>query len=186
MFNIEKLIQTCSYLIKKHGFKMNYTKLIKLLYLADKESLDVTNKSITGDSYVSMKNGPVLSRLYDLIRNKHGDREEQMLWNSRFTKDGFSLVAVTDRIPDGELSDFEKDVLDSVGERFKNSSFGDMIDYVHKNCPEWKDPHGSAVAISMEDILKGMEKSKEDIDYRLKEKESFEEEDRIFQSLASA
>ena len=62
LFNLEKLIQACNYLLKKNNYSLNYTKLIKLLYLADKESLKGAIQTISGDTYVSMDNGPVLSK----------------------------------------------------------------------------------------------------------------------------
>ena len=95
MFNIDKLIQACNYLVKKNNNSLNYTKLIKLLYIADKESLKRSLQTITGDTYVSMDNGPVLSKLYDLIKGQYHKELYQNLWNSRFIKDGYNLVAVT-------------------------------------------------------------------------------------------
>jgi len=55
--NIEKLIQTTGYILAKYNGVLNYTKLIKILYLSDRKSLSETGYSITGDSYVSMKDG---------------------------------------------------------------------------------------------------------------------------------
>lgn len=63
-----KLHQAVEYLLEKHGGRLNYTKLIELLYLADREMINQTGYPITGDSYCLVKNGPVLSRVYDLIR----------------------------------------------------------------------------------------------------------------------
>jgi uncharacterized phage-associated protein len=62
--NIEKLTQLVGHLLRMNAFRMNYLKAIKILYLADRESLACANQTMTGDSFVSMKNGPVLSGLY--------------------------------------------------------------------------------------------------------------------------
>ena len=43
----------------------DYIKLIKLLYLADRAALIETGSPITGDRYVSMKFGPVLSNVFE-------------------------------------------------------------------------------------------------------------------------
>ncbi|MHC6203044.1 Panacea domain-containing protein [Breznakiellaceae bacterium SP9] len=183
--NIEKLVQVCNYLLKKNDFRLNYTKLIKLLYLADKETLDVTNSSMTGDTYVSMPNGPVLSQLYDLIKGKYKDKEAQSLWNSRFMVDAYNLIAVTNRIPTGELSKFEVNVLDTLYQQFKDSDYNDMIQYVHSNCPEWLDPNGSSVPIEMEDILKSIGKTEQEIKWIIDEQKTFAQEDAIFASLSA-
>ena len=46
---------------------MNYTKFIKLLYLADRAALIRWGRPISTDRYVSMKHGPVLSNVFDLV-----------------------------------------------------------------------------------------------------------------------
>ena len=183
MFNIEKLIQVCNYLVKKNNFSLNYTKLIKLLYLADKESLKQSLQTITGDTYASMDNGPVLSKLYDLIKGVYRKEPDQYLWNSRFIKDEYNLVAGTDRIPQSELSVFEMKILDKIYEQFKDTDYRGMIKHCHDFCPEWKNPHGSSIPIEPEEILQSIGKSSEEIDWILAETQAFEEEERSFQSL---
>jgi hypothetical protein len=155
-----------------------------MLYLADKESLKMALQTITGDTYVSMNNGPVLSRLYDLIMGRYREEEEQSLWNSRFTRDGYNLIAVTDRIPQGELSAFEMQILDQVYDKYKDVKVGEMIKYVHDNCPEWKFPDGSSIPIQPNEILESIGKSSEEIDWIIAETRAFEEEKRALISLA--
>ncbi len=53
---------------------MSYMKLIKLLYLADREALARWGRPITTDSYVSMKHGPVLSEVLNLITDPLSDQ----------------------------------------------------------------------------------------------------------------
>ena len=185
MFNPEKLIQACNYLLKKDNSTFNYTKLIKLLYLADKESLKGSLRTITGDTYVSMKNGPVLSNLYDLIMGRYRKEDIQNLWNSRFLRDGYDIIVATERIPQGELSAFEMQILDQIYDKFKGFNLPQMIDYVHNNCPEWKDPEGSSIPIQTREILESIGRSPEEIELILAETEAFEEEDRAFLSLAT-
>jgi uncharacterized phage-associated protein len=183
---IEKLIQSVGYLLKKNNHRLNYIKLIKELYLADKVSLRATNQTITGDTYVSMKNGPVLSGLYYLIKGKYKDTNIQLLWDSRFSTDGRDLLAAVDRIPERKLSRFEKETLDSIDNEFHSMSYRQMIDYVHDPavCPEWKDPGPSAKSIRMEDILSGIGRTPEEIRWILEENETFEAEDKILSTLA--
>lgn len=155
-----------------------------MLYLADKESLKGALQTITGDSYVSMDSGPVLSKLYDLIKGKYHKKDIQNLWNSRFTKDGYNLVAIAERIPQGELSKFEMQILDQIYDQFKGVKVGEMIKYVHDNCPEWKFPDGSSIPIQPNEILESIGKSPEEINWILAETQAFEEEKRVLLSLA--
>ena len=183
--NILKLIEVCNYILKRHNFSCNYTKLIKILYLADKESLRYSNKTITGDNFVNMDNGPVLSGLYDLILGRFHSVKDQGLWDSRFIRSEYDLIAATERIPAGELSKFEKEILDTLDEKFKDYEFGDMIKYVHNNCPEWEKPNGSSTPINQVAILRSLGKSEEEIKWIIEDQEAFQAEDIIFQTLAS-
>lgn len=184
MMNIDKLIQACNYLLKKNNFIINYTKLIKLLYLADKESLRGSLQTITGDAYVSMDNGPVLSGLYDLIRDKYHDENIQDLWNSCFLKNKYDLEATITQISQDELSIFELQILDQIYEKFSDYSVWDMIHYVHTNCPEWTYPEGTSIPIHPDEILASIGKSSEEISWILAETQAFEEEKHSLLSLA--
>jgi hypothetical protein len=67
-FNFEKTLQGAGVLLHLDADRMAYIRLLKLLYIADRELLAETGRSMTGDEAVAMKNGPVLSRIYDLIK----------------------------------------------------------------------------------------------------------------------
>jgi uncharacterized phage-associated protein len=183
---IEKLSQATGYILRKYGSRLNYTKLIKLLYLADKESFSEINRSVTGDSYASMKNGPVLSQLYDLIKGTSHNAAAQNLWNTRFSTDGRDLTANFDRIPEGKLSRFEKTTLDKIDQKFHNQSYGEMIDYVHDPaiCPEWKDPGNTSIPIPIEDILESVGRTPEEIAWIVQDTNVFEQEEKLFRALA--
>lgn len=184
--DIEKLIQVAGYILGKYGGVLNYTKLIKILYLADRKSLSETGYPITGDSYYSMKNGPVLSSLYDLVRNKYDKKEGvQYYWNSKFTKDGYDIHMTVGFIPHGLLSDYELETLDTVDERFHSLGYGDLIDFVHdpSNCPEWQDTD-SSIPLRKERILSVLGFSEDEIEFLSSEEASYSEEDRVISSLS--
>lgn len=64
VFDERKATQAACYLLSLNGGRMNYMKMIKLLYLSDREYITSYSNSITTDSYVSMDNGPVTSKRY--------------------------------------------------------------------------------------------------------------------------
>jgi uncharacterized phage-associated protein len=77
-FNIEKTIQAIAAFLHFHGSKeMSYLRMLKLLYLADRESLKETGRTITGDRVVAMEHGPVPSCAYHLLEalGRSADRE---------------------------------------------------------------------------------------------------------------
>ncbi len=69
-FNERRATEAAAKFLKLRGGRMSYLKLIKLLYLLDREALLRWGRPVTTDRYVSMDNGPVVSRIYDLIREE--------------------------------------------------------------------------------------------------------------------
>ena len=114
--------------------KMNYLVLIKILYLADRESLKETGTTITGASFCNMEHGPVLSQVLDCVK----DPRSCPIWNKHFAKSEYEVSLQCDP-GDSELSDFDSETLRRLAQQFHKYSYSQMIDYVHK-LPEWKDP----------------------------------------------
>ena len=186
--DFEKLVQVVAYVLKKYDGKLNYTKLIKLLYLADREALRETSVSITGSTYFSMDSGPVLSELYDFIR-QNGNQRSQRIWNRFFTienEDQYNLILTTPDIPEGKLSDYDKEILDRIINKFFDFTYGQLIDYVHSNCPEWEDPRGTSTPIYPYKILKALGKTDDEINFILEEERSYNREESILRNLANA
>lgn len=133
-----------------------------------------------------MKNGPVLSRLYNLIKSKEQDKDAQHLWDCRFATDGYNLVALSDRIPKGKLSRYEKNVLNHIDAQYHDKTFSEMIDLVHRYeiCPEWHDPGNASVPIPFKDILRSIGYSEDEIEWAIEENKVFGEEYAHFKTLA--
>lgn len=71
-FNIAKGDRASAVLLKTEpAHRMGRLRLLKLLYIADREALTERARPITGDSPVAMDNGPVLSNTYDLIKGQN-------------------------------------------------------------------------------------------------------------------
>ena len=68
MFNEQRVAQMAAYLLGRARGHTKYLKLMKLLYLADRESMKRHGHPISGDRYVSMEHGPVLSHTLNLPR----------------------------------------------------------------------------------------------------------------------
>lgn len=72
MFDVHKSIAAIAYLIEKTDASMY--PVLKMMYLADKMHLDRYGRFIAGDSYAAMKQGPVPSRTYNMIKHVRGER----------------------------------------------------------------------------------------------------------------
>ena len=136
---------------------MSYMKLIKLLYLADREALLNWGRPISTDRYVSMDHGPVLSRLLNLATDGE-EPSAPSVWALSITEPSNYEVQLKGEAGDDELSDAEVQMLDKIFAEHGRKSRWELVDLTHK-LPEWKDPHGSAIAITYRDILKAGGKS---------------------------
>jgi uncharacterized phage-associated protein len=66
-FNAEKSAEAIIYLARQIPHP-TFLALAKLLYFADKTSLELYGLSITGDTYFAMQHGPVPSKVYDMMK----------------------------------------------------------------------------------------------------------------------
>ena len=73
-FNQEVAIEIILYLIKQVE-KLDLFSLCKLLYFAEKIHLENWGSSLCGEPFVAMKNGPVPSRSYDLLKGSRQYRK---------------------------------------------------------------------------------------------------------------
>ncbi|MBA7533138.1 hypothetical protein ES705_25373 [subsurface metagenome] len=179
---IKKMIQIVNYLLKLNHYCLNYTKLIKLLYLADREALIKWDITITKDSYTSLDNGIVLSNLYDLIKDE-GIHENQCLWNTYFITEGYNLKSIIkNNLPEDELSDREKGLLKEIFKKYKPYDWKYLAYTVHHNLPEWKDPHGSSIPLSVNEILEEIGRTQKEIQDIEKENQAYLEEVKLFNS----
>jgi len=141
---------------------MSYMKLIKLLYLADREALVRWGRTITTDTYVSMKHGPVLSQVLDLITEGPNPVAGDTFWTRHISEPEHYEVSLKSDPSNDLLSEAEDEVLDEIFRQYGRMSRWQLVDLVHK-LPEWKDPNGGAFPIQIADILRAQNRPPEDI-----------------------
>lgn len=181
--NEKKLIQIAAIILNRNNGRINYTKLIKLIYLANRAFINKTGDFMIDDILCSMKNGPVLSGLYDLIKGNYKDKKVQSVWDYFFKTESYDLCALKD-VPFKELSRAEKNILEQIESRFHDYSYQYMIDYTHKNCPEWEDTKSSSKMISDRTLYEAIGCfTKDQIEYFLSEREIYKKENQILAAL---
>ena len=156
-FDEKKATRAASFFAKKFEGEINYMKLIKLLYLTDRESIKRTGFPIAGGQYVSMDYGPVTSPIYEAVQEK----KHFPLWSCFFKKSGYDVRLIND--PGEDFSKSELDTLEFIFERFGSMTEWDLVKFTHDNCPEWMDPQGTSNPIPSREILKRVGKSDEQI-----------------------
>src|ERR1700692_2783749 len=87
--DVRKTVQAVAVLLHSDRCdRMSYLRLLKLLYIADRESLAETGRSMTGARFLAMPPGPVLSEVYNLVAAAPRDAAG---WSEFLRKDGYQL-----------------------------------------------------------------------------------------------
>lgn len=130
---------------------MSHLKLMKLLYLAEREALLKWRRPIIFDSCVSMDYGPVLSQTLNVL---NGYSQSEGLWGKTISPPANYEVTLLNDPGANTLSDAEEQLITEIFERHGAESRWDICEMTH-GLPEWQDPHGSSIPIDYKDILRG-------------------------------
>jgi uncharacterized phage-associated protein len=154
VFDELRAAQMAAYFIGRAGGQLSVLKLMKLMYIADRLSLEKHGHPITFDQMVSMDHGPVLSSVYNLTQGTiEGHPKGWDYWISE--RSGHDVVLRQAMTPESleELSDADIDVLAETWQRVGHLRKWEIRDWTHRNLKEWKDPHGSSIPIDYASIF---------------------------------
>lgn len=161
VFDGEKAAQAAAHLIRLAEGEMYHIHLLKLLYLADRQSFVETGYPITGARMVSMDKGPVLSEVYDHIS---GAEQDETPWSRLISDQADFKVRLRDPDPSStKLSRYEVRLLQQVFEKWGLWNRWDVVKFTHA-LPEWHDPEGSSRPIDPREILEAVGKSQQEIE----------------------
>jgi uncharacterized phage-associated protein len=141
--------------------RMDRIRLLKLLFIADRESLVEGGSPIIGGRIVAMPNGPVLDDVYGLIKQDAMYADE---WDRHIHTDGHAIELVADP-GSGSLGKGDVAKLREVSERYHNFDAWELVDLTHQFA-EWVSAWGRATAdgkkmapMSWDDVLIGSGKA---------------------------
>lgn len=174
----EKTIQLMHFFAEKNGGKISDVKLMKLLYFADRLSIETSGYPLSYDDYYSMNRGPVLGGAKGIIDSytnpkyrdlfepaKEGESPQKYKLKVLTLKEAGSDINNFDNADFDLLSSQDHEVLEKVF-----SEMGGMDDDVialHSHnprvCPEWKWPANGRLDITLESILEKLGYSSEEI-----------------------
>lgn len=150
-FNFKRATQGAAFLLRNlPGSRMNYMRLLKLLYVAERESIQESGRALMGGAAVAMERGPVLEDMYSLIRGQH---EKAADWTAFFHTEHYDLVMHHDPGND-MLTPYLASKLEQIAERYQECDEWAMVDITHQ-FDEWRknDPGKSSRPIPFNDIL---------------------------------
>jgi uncharacterized phage-associated protein len=167
-FDFDRSLQAAAYLLHLEEGRMPYLRLVKLMYIAERELLARTATPLTGDIWIAMEHGPVLGHILDLIKGK-GSRS--MEWEGFIIRSGYAVQLVAEPGRD-RLSGDVIDKLAEVSGRYREKDHWELRDLMH-DFPEWVKnyPGAGSALIPLKDILEAQGESQETLDV-IEEEES--------------
>ncbi len=156
LYDDRRAAQSAAFLLQLAGGTLEILKLTKLLYLSERLSYERYGEPLTGSTPYALKQGPLLSEIYDRTKRTENLTETWRTWiKGRF---GNNVVLVRQIVePSEELSALSKadfKVMNSVWEKFGNMTGSELVTYTHRNCPEWSDPGMSSHKIDPDTVLR--------------------------------
>ena len=153
--HVQKLIEAAGVLLNLQQTKsMEYLRLLKLLYIANRECLKETGQPVVGGRQVAMRFGPVPSAALDLIKGRETASPE---WSEYIETQGYNVRLIRDpgRL---HLTKHEVGKLVEISEQRSNRSEWELVDETH-GFDEYKlhlPPEGRALEIPWEDIARAV------------------------------
>lgn len=153
-FDSEKSLQAVAFLLRREpGHRMNYMRLLKILYIADREALRESSKPISGSCVVATKRGPLLD---DVLKSIRGQHLATPRWAEFFRLDNYQLEMLRDPGV-GRLSRFAAEKLEEVAARYQGNDEWEMVE-ITRRFPEWQrnNPGDGCHEIPLEHILEAV------------------------------
>ena len=154
-FDVATAAQSAAFFIRREGGRIDYLKLAKLMYLAERRFMEEYNEPFYYDTFVNMDNGPAPSTVLKLIdgKIKHGE------W-SKFVgkRSGNTVYGVGSHDLD-HLSKAEMGVLKGLWKRFGKRTGPQLAQWTHDNCSEWQDPKGKPRDLTHQTVFRSLNKS---------------------------
>jgi uncharacterized phage-associated protein len=176
-FDAKKAVQAACILLDVEGGRMSYFRLLKLLYIADRQSMKETGFPITLSHASALPHGPVPSEIYDLVKGSRTDAKE---WSAYVRTHGYQVSTMPGTDPGrGKLSRYEICKLREVAERHEPFGDWELAEITHAFGEFVKHDPGSKASnpIPLGDILDevGMSDHKADILEELRDKGNIDE-----------
>jgi uncharacterized phage-associated protein len=157
LFNERKAAHVAAFFLHKGNGKLDILKLMKLMYLAERESFAKFGEPMIGDWLCSMEHGPVLSRTLNHMNGTAVETDGNWdSWVGDKENHKFALrKSVNDPRKDlGSLSDAELAILTELWGKYGHLTGYELRDLTHDICTEWEDPDGSSYPIPIDRLLK--------------------------------
>ena len=157
-YDEKKAAQVAAFFIFRHEGRIEIKKLIKLMYLSERESFAQYDEPLTGDALTSMHSGPILSdSLNHLNKNIRSENGGFCSWINTKSGNDITLKVGLESVGQlTQLSDADIAVMNKVWNKVGHLSSNELGKYTHKHCGEWHDPGYSSKPIHLLQLFKNL------------------------------
>ncbi|MGB7338928.1 MAG: Panacea domain-containing protein [Phototrophicaceae bacterium] len=162
-FDLQKALEAIIYLANKTQEQPTFMRVVKLMYLADKTSLEQYGRFISGDTYYAMKDGPVPTHTYDILKDtESNDKGFEVIHRN------YPTIKVHRDANLDYLSESDTICLDKTLAAFDHHPTWRLREISHDEAWEatWEEAQGNnSVIIPIQRIADLLENSEELLDY---------------------
>ena len=162
-FDHEKSVEIIGFFLSEAGKPQDKLKLIKLIYLADRLSMERRGKPLNFDSYYSLPHGPIASSALNGMNQMFAHRA----WAKLAIAGDNRAVSAVKNIGTEHLSVAETKILAETWKRYGHMNALEIRDWTHKNCDEYVEVKSSRLSIDLDEIFEAVKV--EDADGRARE-----------------
>ncbi len=151
-FDSAKAAQIASYFATRSDGQIEKLKLVKLMYLAERESLARHAHPMFYDELYSMQHGPVCSSVMDGLNGRIPS------WKSYLSAKN-NIIRPTHAISRDEMdevSDADFAIIEDLWARFSEMTASQIRNYTHRNCAEYQEIESGRLPISYEDVFRAV------------------------------
>ena len=158
-YDAAKAAQVIAYLALKTASRtLEVLKAIKLVYLGDRESIARWGDPILNEPRHSLPHGPANTLTLTYVDGGGRDREG---WSRYLEERRGHCIAARPGVSVADLdllSEADAEILDDLWRTFGAMDRFDLRDWTHDpaNVPEWRDPNGSRLPITLESIMRAV------------------------------
>ena len=156
-FDERKATAAASVFLKAHGGTMQHLRLMKLMYIADRRSIQRWNEPIAGGKYCSMKLGTVPGTVYDIVK------EGGKVWSKHVRRLGANSVELIGTVQTGSLSKEEVGLLQDVSAEFEKVKTFALCELTH-DFGEYEETERTSRPIAAEKLMRVLGKTNEEIE----------------------
>jgi len=179
-FHIGKATEAACEFLQRAGGRINIMKLVKLLYLLDRLSLDRRGIPVVGGDYLSMRNGPVTSEMLDLINAGRLEGDNDFRWE-QCVSDRRNHDIQLEHLPAREhLSAAEVKLLEDIWAEHGGKDQWQLVEWCHAHCGEWTPLARGCAPIAVERIAQALGKPPELVQKLAREAAELNRLDEIF------